>query len=180
MGSKIHTVKDMTLVAVCASILFVQQLALSFIPNVQFSTLLIILYAKLLGFRRTTFIIIIHVLAINMLSPYGAMNPVLLPAMFIAWMIIPVALHTIFKRLDSAIHLSVFGLVYGFVYGWVFIPFSVFILGVPFKTYFLADIPFKIVMAVSNFVTILWLYDVLRKAFETQLIKYKESHKIHI
>ena len=61
------TLKELTLMVVCASILFVQQISLSFIPNVQFSVLLIILYTKMLGFKKTSLIIVVHVAAINLL-----------------------------------------------------------------------------------------------------------------
>ncbi len=172
-----HTIKDLTIIVVSASILFVQQLALSFIPNVQFSVLLVILYTKILGFKKTSLIIIIHVLAVNLLSPMGPVVPTLIPAMFIAWMLIPILLSTLLKHVHSAIWLSVFGFVYGFIYGWVFIPFTVWFLDVPFLPYLIWDIPFEIIMAISNMISILWLYDPLKKAFVQQLEHISESTK---
>lgn len=163
------TLKELTLMVVCASILFVQQIALSFIPNVQFSVLLIVLYTKMLGFKKTSLIIIVHVTAINLLSPFGPVVPTLIPAMFIAWMLIPIFLTTIFRKVESAIWLSIFGLIYGFVYGWVYIPFTVYLLDVPFEAYLLMDLPFEIIMGISNMISILWLYDPLKKAFKQQL-----------
>lgn len=163
------TIKDLTIIVVAASILFVQQLALSFIPNVQFSVLLLILYTKVLGFKKTSLIIVIHVLAVNLFSPLGPVVPTLIPAMFIAWMLIPILLSTVFKKVESAIYLSLIGFVYGFVYGWVYIPFTVWFIGTPFLPYLIWDIPFEIIMAISNMVSILWLYDPLKKAFVHQL-----------
>lgn len=163
------TIKDLTIIVVAASILFVQQLALSFIPNVQFSVLLIVLYTKVLGFKKTSLIIVIHVLAVNLFSPLGPVVPTLIPAMFIAWMLIPLLLTTLFKKLESAIYLSLFGFVYGFVYGWIYIPFTVWFLGTPFLPYLIWDIPFEIIMAISNMISILWLYDPLKKAFVHQI-----------
>ena len=172
MSKQHQAIKDMTLIAICAAILFVQQLALSFLPNIQFSTLLIILYTKVLGFKKTTFIITIHVLVVNFFSPFGSLIPIYIPAMFIAWMIIPVLLTTVFKHLNHAFELSLFGLFFGFLYGWVFIPFSVFFLDVPFMEYFIMDLPFEMLMAISNFVTILWLYDLLKKLLLEQKERY--------
>lgn len=172
-----HTIKDLTIIVVSASILFVQQLALSFIPNVQFSVLLVIMYTKILGFKKTSLIIIIHVLAVNLLSPMGPVVPTLIPAMFIAWMLIPILLSTLLKHVHSAIWLSIFGFVYGFIYGWVFIPFTVWFLDVPFLPYLIWDIPFEIIMAISNMISILWLYDPLKKAFVQQLEHKFESTK---
>jgi energy-coupling factor transport system substrate-specific component len=172
MSSQHQAIKDMTLIAICASILFVQQLALSFLPNIQFSTLLVVLFSKTLGFKKTTFIITIHVLVVSLFSPVGTLNPIFIPPMFIAWMLVPILLSTVFRKLESAFSLSLFGLVFGFVYGWIFVPFAVYFLQVPFKEYFLLDIPFEIMMAISNFITILWLYDILKKLILTQ----KELH----
>ena len=158
--------------AACAAILFTQQVALSFLPNIQFTTLLVVLYAKVLGFKRTSFIVVVHVLAISFLSPAGSINPIHIPAMLIGWLLIPILLSTVLKKLNGAFGLSLFGLVFGFVYGWIFIPFSVFLLDAPFMEYFLMDLPFEIVMAISNFITILWLYDVLKKV----LIELLQTH----
>src|SRR5690554_1530713 len=176
--SQRNTLKDMTIIVVLSSILFVQQIALSFIPNVSFSVLLVILYTKILGFKKTSLIIIIHVLAVNLLSPMGPVVPTLIPAMFIAWMLIPILLSTLLKHVHSAIWLSIFGFVYGFIYGWVFIPFTVWFLDVPFLPYLIWDIPFEIIMAISNMISILWLYDPLKKAFVQQLEHISESKKM--
>ena len=161
--------KDMTIIVVLSAILFVQQIALSFIPNVSFSVLLVVLYTKVLGFKKTSLIIIIHVAAVNLLSPMGPVVPTLIPAMLIAWMLIPILLTTVFRKVESAIWLSIFGLVFGFIYGWVYIPFTVWFIGTPFLPYLIGDIPFEVIMGISNMVSILWLYDPLKKAFIHQL-----------
>ncbi|MCR3905504.1 MAG: hypothetical protein NUK62_00550 [Tenericutes bacterium] len=172
MSKSNQAIKDITLVSICAAILFVQQLALSFLPNIQFSTLLIVVYAKTFGFKRTTMIIIIHVIIVNLLSPFGPMIPVYIPSMFIAWMLIPVLLSTVFKKLESAYKLAIFGFIFGFVYGWMFIPVSVFILDIPFIAYLMMDLPFELMMAISNFLTILWLYDPIKKILVMHRIRY--------
>lgn len=171
-----RAIKDIALIAICAAILFVQQLALSFLPNIQFSTLMIVLYAKVLGFKRTTLIIIVHVIAINIFSPFGAMLPTHIPFMVLAWMIVPISLSTFLKKIESSLGLALFGLIFGFVYGWMFIPAAVFLTDAPFVAYFLMDLPFEIIMAISNFITIYWLYRPLKDVFFDQLIKF-EQHK---
>ncbi len=170
------TLKELTLMVVCASILFVQQIALSFIPNVSFTVLLVVLYTKLLGFKKTSLILIVHVAAINLLSPFGPIVPTLIPAMFIAWMLIPILLTTLLRKVESAIWLSLFGLIYGFVYGWVYIPFTVFLLDTPFLPYLILDIPFEVIMGISNMISILWLYDPLKKALNQQLSILNFTH----
>ncbi len=172
MGFGNTTIKDVTLIAICAAILFVQQLVLSFLPNIQFTTLLVILFTKVLGFKKTTLIIVIHVMVINILSPYGPLMPIYIPSMFIGWMLIPIGLTTIFKKLNSAYALAIFGFFFGFVYGWLYIPVAVLVLGTPFEAYFMMDLPFELIMALSNFLTVLWLYDPLSK----MLVKEKEKY----
>ncbi|MCF7932292.1 MAG: hypothetical protein K9K93_03905 [Acholeplasmataceae bacterium] len=157
------TIKDTVLLAMCAAVLFVQQLALSFLPNIQFSVLLVVLYTRLFGFRKTTLIIIVHTIVVNLFSPFGPVIPVFLPAMFIAWMLVPVLLSTVLRKVVSPYGLAFFGLIYGMIYGWVFVPFAVFLTQAPFEAYVGMDIPFQILMGISNFVTILWLYEPLHK-----------------
>lgn len=173
-----QTIRDITLTSVLAAVLYVQQLALFFIPNVQFSTLLIMLYAKVFGFKRTTIIIIIHILAINIFSPFGPILPVHLASMFVGWFIIPLLLVTIFRKVESTIGLAFLGLLFGSAYGWAFIPATVFILDLPFLPYLIADIPFQIIMSVANFITILWLYDPLKKVLVDQQLKYFSNEKM--
>ena len=169
MGNVNRTLKEMIILSMCAAVLFVQQLALSFIPNIQLSVLLVVLYTRVFGFRKTSAIVIIHVLVSNILSPFGPVMPVYIPAMVIAWMLVPILLTTVFRHVRSALGLAIFGLFYGFVYGWVYIPFAVFLTGAPFAAYTLMDIPFEILMAISNFTTILWLYDPLHRMLNRQI-----------
>lgn len=166
----------MALIAILSAILLVQQIALSFLPNIQTTVLLIVLYTKVLGFKRTTLIILIHVILYNTLSPFGAVIPLHFISMFLGYMVIPVLLQTVFKKLESPLQLACAGLLFGFLYGWAFIPVSVWVLGIPFMTYFIMDLPFEMVMAISNFLTIYWLYQPLSKLLiqQTQLY-YLES-----
>lgn len=172
MGLKTKQIKDIALIAVLAAVLFAQQIALSFIPNISFTALLVILYMRLLGFKKTTMIIFVHVISINLLSPFGPVMPLHIPSMLIGWMLIPILLSTIFKGFKSVWTLSIFGFIFGFVYGWMFIPVSVFALGIPFMEYLLMDLIFELIMGISNFLAILWLYEPMYKFLEHQLHKY--------
>jgi len=172
LSQKHQAIKDAALIAVLASILFVQQIALSFLPNIQFTTLLVVLYSRIIGFKKTMLIVIIHVFAINILSPFGPVIPMQIPAMLIGWLLIPILLHTVFRKFSSAWTLAIFGFFFGFVYGWMFIPVSIWILEIPFLTYLYADVLFELIMAVSNFLTILWLYEPLKKILIEQKARY--------
>jgi hypothetical protein len=167
--------KEIALIALFAAVLFVQQLALSMIPNFSFTTLLLIIYTKLLGFRKTSLIIVVHVLVYNILSPFGPVIPLHIPSMLIGWLLIPILLTTILKSWESVHRLAIFGFFFGFLYGWVFIPVSVFVSGTPFLAYLFMDLPFEFVMAVTNFLGILWLYEPLMKILRVQLYKFRQA-----
>ena len=65
------TIKDLVVISISTAIIFVQQMAFAVLPNIQLTTLLIVLYSKVLGFRKTTIIIIIHVIVYNISFYFG-------------------------------------------------------------------------------------------------------------
>ena len=79
----------------------------------------------------------------------------------IVWSLIPITLNTIFKRVNNELHLAVIGLIFGFVYGWILIVPGIHLTNIPIKAYLISDIPFEIIMGISNFLTIYWLYNKL-------------------
>ncbi len=172
------TIKDLVVISISTAIIFVQQMAFAVLPNIQLTTLLIVLYSKVLGFRKTTIIIIIHVIVYNILSIFGAINPAYLPFMIFAWMLIPILLSTVFKKVNSSLFLAIIGLVFGFVYGWILVIPAVFVTKSPFIPYLIADIPFEIMMAVSNFITIYLFYDRLNLVFRGLLDDFYQNESI--
>ena len=52
--------KDIVFIAACISIVFVQEQILSFLPNIQLTVLLLVLFSKKLGFIKTTIFVFIH------------------------------------------------------------------------------------------------------------------------
>ena len=53
-----HRVKDITIIAILAAILFVQEQALSFLPNIQLTVFLLVLYSKTLKLWKVLLIIL--------------------------------------------------------------------------------------------------------------------------
>ncbi len=158
----------------CTTILFVQEQLLIIVPNVQFTTLLIVLFSSVFKFRETVAIITVYVFFDNLYM--GSFHPLYTPPMFLAWLLIPISYHTVLRRTKSEVKLAVFGFVFGFVYGWVYIPFRILEFGITdLWPYFLADLPFEVIMAVSNFATILWLFTPLHKTLETELAALSAS-----
>ncbi len=162
------SLKRLIFMAMCITILFVQEQILTIIPNVQFSTLLIVLYVSLFKWRESVSMIVIYVILDNLYM--NSFNPIYTPAMLIAWLSIPLVYHTVLGKTKSETKLAIFGLLFGFYYGWVFIPFRMFELGITeFWPYLMLDLPFQIIMAISNFLTILWLYKPLYKTLSHEM-----------
>lgn len=162
-------IKDIVLISTLTAILFVQQIALSFIPNVQLTTLLILVYTKVIGFKKTSIIIMLHVLIFNILSPFGPSLIVEIPFMIIAWIIFSL----VSKLLRENVYvLATFGFLFGFIYGFILIIPAVLIMDSPFLPYLISDIPFEILMALANFITIIWLYDRMKSTLDKLVIKY--------
>ena len=157
------TVKDMALIAMFAAILFIQEEALTFIPNVQLTVFLLVLYSKRLGFFKTSLIIIIHVLLDNLVM--GSFSAIWTPAMFVGWMLIPIVICTIFRKIDNFIILAFAGALLSFTYCWCYILPNYLILRIHPLKYLASDIIFELILAASSFVSILFLYIPCRDMF---------------
>ena len=110
------TVFDIALISLLSALLFIQEELLSFLPNIQFTVFLIVLFSKKLGLLRTTIIVIIHVILDNLYM--SSFNIMYTPWMLIGWLIIPITLCTIFKKVNSNIILAFLGVFYSFIYCW--------------------------------------------------------------
>ncbi len=168
------TVKRMVLIAMCTAILFVQELFLTVLPNIQFTVLLLVVYASIFTFRENVIIIFVHVILDNMAM--GTLNPFYMTPMFFGWLMVPILYHLLMRKTTSEIKLAFFGILISIIYGWMYIPFNMIQTGIHvFWPYLLADIPFQILMAMSSFLTILWLYPILHTTLSHQLEVY-ETH----
>lgn len=149
-------VKDITIIAVSAALLFSLEQALTFLPNVQLTVFLIVLFSKKLGFTKTTLIVLIHVILDNLVM--GSFNIMYFPFMLLGWLVIPLTLTTIFKKASSPITLGFLGILYSFIYSWMFIIPQVLILNIDVVAYLVGDFWWEVVLALSSFLSILWLY----------------------
>lgn len=161
--------KDITLIALMTTILFVQEQALTFIPNVQLTVFFLILYSKKFGLYKTSIICLIHVLLDNFVM--GSFNLIYMPFMFLGWIIIPISLNTIFKRANSNIILAFLGVLFSLIYSWVYIIPNCIIMQVDLLTYLMADLIWEILLVTSSFLTILLLYEPCSKIFDKYIIK---------
>ena len=94
------SIKDIVLIAACISIVFVQEQILSFLPNIQLTVLLLVLFSKKLGFIKTTIIVFIHSLLDCLIT--GSLNLYYFPFMILGWLSIPLICCTLFKKINSS------------------------------------------------------------------------------
>ena len=161
------TVRDITLIALLAVILFVQEEALTFIPGLQFTVFLLIFYSKKLGLWRTSIIVLVHVFLDNLVM--GSFSLIYTPFMFIGWIIIPLTMCTLFKRVENSIVLGLLGALYSFIYCWLFFIPDCAIYGIGLIPKFLSDVLFEVLMAVMSFLSLLLLYKPLSKILDPMI-----------
>ena len=152
-------VKEMVMMAAMAAILLLQKEALAWLPNVQLVSFLILLYAKCIGLWRTAVIVTVYVVLDSVL--WASLSPVFTPAQWIGWMLGPLILCTLMKKVENSIPLAFANAFFAFLYCWVMILPTAWLIHVPLKKYILADIPFEIILAVSAFVPTVLLYEPL-------------------
>lgn len=157
--------KRLLFVSLSIAIIFTLEQALMFLPNIQLTTLLIILFVSFFTFKESIIMVSVYVIIDNLYL--GGFNVFYMMPMFIAWNLIPILYHTVLLKTKNEYILAGFGVIFGFIYGWIFIPFVMIQTGIDnFLPYLIADIPFEVLMALSNFLTILWLYKPLYKVIK--------------
>ena len=169
------SVRRLVRIAIFAAILFVQEFALSFIPNVQLTQCLIAVYYYAFGLVDSLIIVTVHVLLDNLAM--GSFNPLYTPAMLVGWVSLPIILH-IFKRYQNKFIVASIVGIHGIVYSLMFALTNAIIGEVPFVTYWISDIPFEIILVVNGFVTVLLLKDKLVNLLKKFLTKDKSLQNI--
>ena len=115
----IKITKDITLIAVFTTILFVQEQLLTSLPGIQLTFFLIVLFSKTLGLTKTSLIVLLHVILDNFyMSSFSVLYT---PPMLVGLLLIPFTLCTIFRKTESPFVLSFLGIFYSLVYCWLFI-----------------------------------------------------------
>ena len=165
---------DLAVIAMLTVIVFTVEQALAFIPNIQLTVLLFIVYTKIVGFKKTMVIILLHTMADNLYN--GSLNPFIFIPMLLAWSMIPVLLSTVFRKFDSPLFMMVFAFLFGFIYGMSFIPFTFYQFGINIRAYFIADLPFEALMALSGAVSVGLFYTPLMTFLKEQPVLQKDSY----
>ena len=169
-GSKsFKNIKEIAIISAMTTILIVQEQLLSVLPGIQLTVFLMILYSKKFGLTKSVIIIIVHVLMDNLLMQ--SFSLMYTPTMLIGWLIIPLTLCTIFKKVESPLFLGILGIVYSFIYSWLYIIPNYFLHNIGPIEYIISDILFEVVLAICSFLTIFWLYKPCQRLINSLLNK---------
>ncbi len=147
--------------ALLTVLLFAQEQLMNFLPNINFTILLMMLYAKTFGFTKTTMMITVYLIMDSVFM--ASLNPIWTTGQWVAWMVIPLLACTVFKGTEDSLKLAFAGALCAFLYCWIMILPTMLVLKTPFRLYLIADIPFELLLAASSFLGILLLYDPLRR-----------------
>ena len=144
---------NIVLIGVAAALLFSVQVAISFLPNIELVTLLIILYT--LHFKsKALYIIYIFVILECIIYPFGLWCIVY----FYIWAILYIAAY-LCRRFTSPLFWAVFGAFYGLIFGTLSSFPYFFVNGIGGGlTYIVAGIKFDLLHCFGNFILILTLF----------------------
>ena len=158
------TILDIVLMALLAAILILQKELMAGLPNISLTVFLMLLYTKCLGLGRTAVIITVYLLLDSVI--WFSLNAIFTTAQWIGWMLGPLLYCTVFKKTEDNIVLACAAALAALLYCWVMIVPTALIytdqMG-SLGAYFLADLPWEIVLAISGFIPTLLLYEPLSK-----------------
>ncbi len=154
--------------ALMVTIMVVQKWLLAIIPNFQFTTLLIILFFFVFGNKPTILITILYVIVDNLYM--GTFHLIYTPIMVLAWVSLVLILLP-FKKCNNIWILALIGSVHGLIYALCYALGGVIFYQIDIVAYILADMPFTILLVVSNFITIIWLYKPLHKMLSIFMVE---------
>ena len=162
------SVRRLALLAVLTTILFVQEELLIFIPNVQLTFMLLVVYATTLRLGEAFIIMLTHVLLDNLFMSSFRVE-VILP-MLTGYSIL-ILLAYLFKNKNEYI-LAGIGVLGSIIYALSFALFNSILLDIEMLPYIIADIPFTIILCMSSALTILFLYKPIKKIIVDNLDKF--------
>ena len=153
------TVKRLCILVALTTILFVQEELLTFIPNVQLTFLLVVVFGATIGLRDGTIVILVHVLLDNLFM--GTFNLYCMTPQFLG-LFITLLLSWLCKNKNEIIQ-SIMGTLGALIYCWLYVLVNIWFLKAPFMEYFIADIPFEIMLMSTIAFTMIYLYKPLRR-----------------
>ncbi len=170
------TVKRLCYMVMLTAILTVQEEVLTFIPNVQLTFLLIMVYGATIGLIDGTLVVIVHVLLDNLIM--NSFTPYIIIPMFIGLEIALVFGYLFRNRKEWFV--SIFAGLAGFIYCMVFWASTVFFYQVEPIPYLISDIPFEVVLIICNIITVLFLFKPLVNVINGNYPKRQELRELEL
>ena len=153
------TVRELCVLAFMSVLLFVQEELFVFIPNFQFTFLLLAIYVSVFGFKKTSLIIFAHVLLDNIYM--GSLTPIVMIPMWLGYMIY-IGIIWLLKNKNIWL-LTLGGILGAYIYCMLFLVTNIVFLEIDVYHYWLADIPFEIMLMSTIAFTMIYLYKPLRR-----------------
>ena len=164
--------KDIVLIGLLAALLKSSQMILSFLPNIEIVSLLILIFAIRLGAKRTVYITVLFSILNIML---WGLNLATIGYFFV-WSGYGVVC-SIFKKflnteIKVALFLASFGSIFGGLFALLYLP-----MGYSYAlSYWINGFIFDIVHAVSNFIVGLWVFKPILNGFDRAInMVYRKS-----
>ncbi len=144
------------MIAMFIAIIFAQEEALTFIPNVQLTVLLLMVYGAVVGPLWGSVIVLAHCFLDNLIM--GSLMPQVFIPMALGWEC-TMLLGFLGKKLPLYVKV-IFSILGALIYSWMFVLFNSFMfVNIDIYKYIIADIPFEIVLAFSSAVSVALLYN---------------------
>ena len=153
------TVRELCILAFMSVLLFIQEELFVFIPNFQFTFLLLAIYVSVFGFKKTSLIIFAHVLLDNIYM--GSLTPIVMIPMWLGYMIY-IGIIWLLKNKNIWL-LTLGGILGAYIYCMLFLVTNIVFLEIDVYHYWLADIPFEIMLISTIAFTMIYLYKPLRR-----------------
>lgn len=150
--------RKLLMIAFAVTITFVQEQMLLLLPNVQLTIVLMFVFVSIFSYKESVIYIIVYVILDNLYM--GGFNLFNVIPMLFAWNLIPFMYHVILRKTTNEKILAWAAFIFGFLYSWSFIPGAILMYGLEgvWEYYIMADLVFEGILAVTGFVTVLWLY----------------------
>ncbi len=169
-------VRTITLTAMLLSVLVVQEEVLMFIPNVQLTTVLIMVYAAVLPLPLLLVLVSGYVVIDGFIM--GTFFSYYTVPMLFSWLLLALVARAIRHR--SFWMIVLVAVIHAFIYSWSFIPIRIMEQGIGILwPYLVADVPFELMLAASNLVTVFLFYRPFRDVLEFVEDKEEVIEKNH-
>jgi uncharacterized membrane protein len=166
-----QNLKKLIYVSLFTAILFVQEELLTFIPDVQFTFMLVMLYGATMGPLYGSLIVILHVIFDNLfMSTFGnfwIMAPQLLG------LLITMMFGYLLRRRNEFV-VAIFSVIAGLIYVGLYMLVNIYVLDMDPLAYIIADIPVDLLLVTSNVITVMFLYKPLKKLIDENLNNEKK------